>query len=349
MALFQYFRSKLYPLWQNAQQYTGRQMPKSAKNLAPLPVKLIFNPTSGTVEESPRQLLTIVSEMQAWNLLPEVFMVQPGCDLHSTLHDALHRGLRLFVVCGGDGTLDAVAGELIGRRATLGHIPTGTRNNVAASLSIPSDLRSAVALLRTGRRVKVDVGVVAGEESRRFFLENCSIGLLSALFPAADGLQHGNLARIGEFLSTLVSASPSEMHLLLDRTHKIDVKGHGVLINNMPFIGPRYQLGPAGAYNDGEFEVLVFADISKLALFTDAIQMAAQELEAARIQRYHARRLEIITRPSMPVLVDDAPLNAERVKVTLKKRALTMIAGDSSVQPEPVTADPALSQPVVAP
>ena len=71
----------------------------------------------------------------------------------------------MFVVCGGDGTILAVAEALIGTRATLGIIPTGTQNDVALSLGIPADVPAAIALLRTGRRIKVDVGLAASGKS----------------------------------------------------------------------------------------------------------------------------------------------------------------------------------------
>src|SRR6266704_1649255 len=89
-------------------------------------LKLIFNPLAGSVASSPVQLLAIVTALQAANYLPEVFLVQPDCDLSAVVKDALRRGLRLFVVCGGDGTIDSVAGALAGTRGTLGIVPAGT-------------------------------------------------------------------------------------------------------------------------------------------------------------------------------------------------------------------------------
>jgi len=307
-------------------------MTLDAKDLTPLPAKLIFNPGSGAVAASPVQLMSIMTEMQKWNILPEVFIVQQGCDLKGAIADARRRHIKLFVVSGGDGTLDSVAGELIGTHAVLGHIPTGTRNNVAASVGIPSDLAEAVALLRTGKRVKVDVGVVKAGAVKHFFLENCSIGLLSALFPAADDVQHGNLSKIGEFLSTLVSATHSEMRLALDGKRKLNVQGHGVLINNMPFIGPRYQVGPSGSYSDGVLEMLVFADVSKLALFTDAIQLGPQALDEARIQRFQMKRLKLETNPPMPVMADDFQMEPGAIEISIKHQVLTMIVGEPPVQ-----------------
>ena len=108
--------------------------------------------------------------MQAANYQPEVFLVQPGCDLNAVVKKSLRRGHRLFVACGGDGTIDSVAGALAGTRGTLGIVPAGTRNNVAFSLGIPDDPAAAVGLLRTGRRLKIDVGLAACGEEQRVFL-----------------------------------------------------------------------------------------------------------------------------------------------------------------------------------
>ena len=123
--------------------------------------KLIFNPGSGAAGESPVQLMDVISAMQAWKLVPEAYLVEPGCDLPAVVQSALKDGIRMFVVCGGDGTIDVMAGALAGTNATLGIIPTGTQNNVALSLGIPTDIPSAIAILRTGRRIKVDMGRIA--------------------------------------------------------------------------------------------------------------------------------------------------------------------------------------------
>ena len=74
--------------------------------------KLIFNPGSGEAGESPVQLMDVISAMQAWKLVPEAYLVEPGVDLPAVVQNALEEGIRMFVVCGGDGTIDVVAGAL---------------------------------------------------------------------------------------------------------------------------------------------------------------------------------------------------------------------------------------------
>ncbi len=295
--------------------------------------KLIFNPISGSPDASSAQLMEIIGEMQSWNLVPEAYLVEPTSYLPAVVRNALQQGIRLFVVCGGDGTVDVVAGALAGTSATLGIIPTGTRNNVALSLNIPADIPAAVATLRTGRRIKVDVGLVSCCKMRRPFVEACSVGLFSDIFPAADDIQHGNLARIGDLLAALVTSPPTEMHLVLDGKTKVDTVCHVALISNMPYVGPNYQVSAAASADDGLLDVLVFADLSKLELLGYAVQVAGRqiagdELEDPRIQHYQAHRVDIDTDPAMSVMTDGATLGEGPVRISIQRHALAVMAGE---------------------
>ena len=288
--------------------------------------KLIFNPGAGTTGESPVQLMDVIREMQAYKLVPEAFLVEPGCDLPGVIRDALTDGIRLFVVCGGDGTISGAARTLAGTGATLGIIPIGTQNNTALSLGIPSDIPAAIAILRNGRRIKVDVGMASVGNVSTPFLEVCSVGLISTLFPSADDIQHGNLARVGDFLSSLVGSPPAEIHLLLDNKQEIHNLGHIVLVSNMPFIGLHYQVGRPDTHKDGLLDVLFFADLSKMDLLGYVLQGVGEgKPEDHRIQHFHVRRVDIDTTPAMPVMADGSPLGEGRVRIEVRRGALAMM------------------------
>ena len=294
----------------------------------PWPVKLIFNPSSGKAGDSPAQLMNVITHMQLWNLVPEVHLVEQDSNLLPVVEDALERKIRRFVVCGGDGTVESVAVGLAGTRATLGIIPMGTQNNVALSLGIPNDIPTAVALLRTGQRLKVDVGLAVFGETERFFLEVCSVGLLAALFPTIDDIQHGNLSRIGDFLSTLVSSPPAQMDLVLDKRKKIHIHGHVMLAANMPYVGPRHQISPGGTCTDGLLDVLIFADLSKMELVSHAaVQLSGGGAEDPRIQHYQARSVTVETDPPMPIVADGSLLGEGPLHIKLRRRALAVMTG----------------------
>jgi diacylglycerol kinase (ATP) len=302
-----------------------------ATNKHRIQVKLIFNPSSGSAGESPVEFIDVISEMQAWKLVPEAYLVGPDSDLTAVVQNALEDGIRMFVVCGGDGTIDIMAGALAGTNTILGIIPTGTQNNVALSLGIPpDDIPAAIAILRTGQRIKVDIGLAEFGESKRSFLEVCSVGLLSALFPSADDIQHGNLTRVGDFLATLVASSPAEMHLVLDGKREINTMCHAVLVSNMPYIGPHFQVGTPASMNDGLLDVLLFADLSKMDLLGYAVQVARAGggLEDERIQHYHVRRVDIDTNPAMPLMADGLALGEGSLHISVQRHALEVMVSE---------------------
>jgi diacylglycerol kinase (ATP) len=293
----------------------------------PQRAKLIFNPLSGSMAGSPDRLQVIVAAMQSANLLPEVYLVDPEHDIRLAVKDALRRGHRLFVACGGDGTIDTVAGALAGTRGTLGIVPAGTRNNVAFSLGIPDDPLAAVGLVHTGRRMKIDVGLAACGTEQRVFLEACSVGLLSALFPATDEIQHGNLAKLGDLLGTLIASPVAEIRLQLDGQQVLHTQGHVVVAANMLFVGPRFRVDANSSLEDGLLDLVIYAELSKLDLLGSAIQAATGGPEDERIRRYKVGRVVVETNPPMPVVVDGFPLGeGGPLRLSVWRRALHVIA-----------------------
>jgi len=302
-------------------------MSKKQVNHRPLRAKLIFNEISGRLDESPTQLADILNEMQNWNILSEVYMVHPDSQVESVVRSAIKGGTNLIVVAGGDGTIDSVVGAMIGSSATLGIIPTGTRNNLALNLGVPSTIAGAVALLRKGRRLKVDVGKVQHGRSSRWFLEDATLGLLSDIYPFADSIQHGDLTQIGNLLSTVVSSTPSHLRIILEGCKKISINAYMVLIANMPYIGPRFQISPDVSWNDNRLDVFVFSDMSKLDLISYAMQSTSGAIEDTRVKHYRVKRLKIHSDPPMPVLADGMLLDPGPVTAQVHPRAIAIMGG----------------------
>jgi diacylglycerol kinase family enzyme len=244
----------------------------------------------------------------------------------------------MFVVCGGDGTISVVARSLTGTHATLGIIPIGTQNNTALSLGIPSDVPAAIAILRTGRRIKVDVGMATCGKIKTPFLEVCSVGLVSTLFPSADDIQHGNLAQVGNFLATLAGSPPAEIHMVMDKKQEIHNLGHVLLVTNMPYIGFHYQVGSLASFEDGLLDVLFFADLSKLELLGYVLQGVGEgKPEDSRILHFHVRKVDIDTQPAMPVMADGNALGEGLVQIEVKRHALAVMVNQLApvTDPEP--------------
>lgn len=292
-------------------------------------VKLIFNPSSGKSRESPVQLMDVIKEMQRFMLVPEPFLIEPGCNLDKVVEESAAKGIRMIVACGGDGTISSVARSIINTSAgvTMGIIPTGTRNNVALSIGIPTDIAEAIALLRTGRPLKIDFGFCTCNEVKTPFIEVCSVGLFSKLFSAGDDIQHGKIMRVGDFIETFLTTPPSDIRLLLDDKHEINQSGHVVMISNTPFVGVNNQVSPLNSYRDGYLDVHFLADQSKLGLIGHVLKESTiYKQEDPRIQHYRVRKVAIATQPAMPIMADSVTIGEGSVLIEVQKHALTVIS-----------------------
>ena len=306
----------------------------------PIRAKLIFNPGSGQIAESPQQLMHILSEMQSQRILPEVYIIQPDSQVDDIVKDSIKAGIKLIVVAGGDGTIDSVIGSMVGKDVSLGIIPTGTRNNLAFNLGITGDIAACVALLRHGHRLKIDVGRVHSGHSRHWFLEGVALGLISDLYPIADNFQHGDLAQLGNLFSTLVSAIPANLEINLDGQQHLTTTAHMLLVANMSYIGPHFQISPDVSFKDGRLDVFTFSDMSKLNMISYALLSRGGLVEDDSIQHYRAKTIKIVSDPPMPVLADGTLLGQGLLSIHIHPRALKVMAGTALTgQPAPKVAD----------
>ena len=89
-------------------------------------------------------------------------------------------GTDIVVVSGGDGTLNEVVTGLINSKKVLpvGYIPTGSTNDFAATMGIPTTPKEAAQAIIDGEGFSVDVGNFNG---KRYFSYIASFGLFTAV------------------------------------------------------------------------------------------------------------------------------------------------------------------------
>jgi diacylglycerol kinase family enzyme len=132
----------------------------------------ILNCASGSCSgpELREQLSRIFAEI---GTSARILLAPSGAQVSELARCAVQENSQIIVAGGGDGTLNAVATEILGTSIPLGVLPIGTWNHFAKDLRIPQDLEGAARNLLTGRAVPVDVGEVNG----RIFLNNSSLGI----------------------------------------------------------------------------------------------------------------------------------------------------------------------------
>ena len=112
--------------------------------------------------------------------------------LHLLVHDLDHtqpqgtiwrdQGYDLVIAAGGDGTVGAVATQLVGSDLPMAILPLGTANDVARSFYLPMDVTQACGMLAGAVPLDIDVGQVIP-------------GLVE---PGAYSVEHGEPLLVGD-------------------------------------------------------------------------------------------------------------------------------------------------------
>jgi diacylglycerol kinase family enzyme len=117
-----------------------------------------------------RQLAEIFT---ARGLRADIQLARSGGEIVELARRAIKAASSVIVAAGGDGTINAVASELVGSKKILGVLPLGTLNHLAKDLGMPLDLESAVDVIAHQSLAQIDIGEVNG----RYFLNNSGLGL----------------------------------------------------------------------------------------------------------------------------------------------------------------------------
>jgi diacylglycerol kinase family enzyme len=79
----------------------------------------------------------------------------------------------MIIVGGGDGSLSSTVDELIEKECVFALLPLGTANSFARTLGIPLDLDGAIDVIATGKRRRIDLGIINGD----YFANAASMGV----------------------------------------------------------------------------------------------------------------------------------------------------------------------------
>lgn len=134
----------------------------------------VYNPISGDHSIS-QKLDTVLKKFQDNDILVQPFRLNfkdPGA-----LLELLHgNAFDQVFVSGGDGSLNYVVNLLLSNQIDLpvGIFPSGTSNDFARCLNLPSDISECIDVILGGKTIDVDAGLINEEQ---YFLSTCAGGL----------------------------------------------------------------------------------------------------------------------------------------------------------------------------
>jgi YegS/Rv2252/BmrU family lipid kinase len=225
-------------------------------------------------------------------------------DLIPTVKEAVRSGAPMVIVGGGDGSLSSAVDELVERDCVFAMLPLGTANSFARTLGIPLDLDGAIRTIATGRRRRVDLGVIDGD----FYANGAAIGL-SPLIGAT--VPHGlkkYLGRVGYLLWAIIQVfrfRRFELIVELENGERHEMEALEVRIANGPYHGG-VEVVDNARVDSGEIVVQAIPGRAKHRLIGNWLAVLARSRTWKRqtVVDFHARRLRLITDPPLPISID---------------------------------------------
>lgn len=233
-------------------------------------VHLFLNPTAGRGRAGKRAA-RIHELLQEGGVPAQTHLSRDVGDLEECVRHCVNDGARRIIVAGGDGSIHEATNGIMRADgvASLGVIPTGTGNDFAKACGIALHWeRATLSLARrivAGRHLRrVDIGKV----NDRYFANGAGIGFDARVTRIARSIH----LPIGDFVYLLaifrgLAGGIATPHMRITTDREI-WDGPITLANiaNGPWVGGMFHIAPMATNNDGTFDLIVAAPVSRSRL-----------------------------------------------------------------------------------
>ncbi|TRW24275.1 diacylglycerol kinase family lipid kinase [Flavobacterium zepuense] len=249
---------------------------------------------------------------------------------HSTVltQGALQNNPDCIVACGGDGTINEVASCLVGTKVTLGIVPVGSGNGLAANLGIPLNIDAALKLLQAGKQQQIDVGHVSGH----YFFSNMGLGIDALIIKNYEEAKRRTLSAYVK--ASIKSALSYKLpHAIISVQDKVlTVNPFILFISNSNQMGYGMSLTPNASLLDGKLDVLIVPKINFLKKLYFGLLVFIKETERFKQSTTYLAENVIIELPYN--IFTDVQIDGEYhflktnvVTVSVLPKSLTVIIG----------------------
>lgn len=245
----------------------------------------------------------------------------------------------LLLVVGGDGTVNEAVNGLglasFPAGVTLGLLPTGTGNDLAATLGIPEDHEGAVETLREMRVHTLDAARVnSAGIGERYFVNVATGGLGARISDVTDKDTKSRWGKLAYFRASIEAAREfdvQEFSLTLDGDER-RVRAVNVAVANCRYSGGGWLAAPEADPEDGLLDIVVIEDVGVGEVLDLAPAALARSDYLGKEGVFHTRAKEIRvdSQPGeLQFTVDGEVIGDEPARFSALPERLKVIVGTS--------------------
>ncbi|MEX0984222.1 MAG: diacylglycerol kinase family protein [Actinomycetota bacterium] len=229
------------------------------------PIVVVANPTAGRGKAG-RLIGKVDRLLHAAGVAHEIQLAESGPDLQERARRAAAGGASIVAALGGDGTASLAANGLLGTGAALAVLPSGTADDFASSIGVPT-MDAAVRALAQGVTASIDVIKVTAGAEVRHFVNIAGCGFDSEVNEAANAMRldlGGTGTYIVALVKTLSRFTPATFRIELDG-EVVEGPHMLVVIGNAISYGGGMKVTPDASVVDGIADVCLLRTLSKPA------------------------------------------------------------------------------------
>jgi len=225
--------------------------------------------------------------------------------------EATQAGFNPVIAAGGDSTYNEVVNGLMkaagenASQTSLGILPMGTANDLAANLGIPDDLNAAAQIIAAGNHRLMDVCQV----NNRFFVNNSAIGMETAITVIQMNMKrvHGIFRYI---LAALIGIARNPQWYMELEWDDGSYQGPVTLVSvgNNPRTGGVFYTVPHADPSDGKISFIYGSAPTRRQIIQLLPRMfkpgEGNIAESSAIHEIHTTTLRVHTEPGTPVHSD---------------------------------------------
>lgn len=262
-------------------------------------IVFIINPIAGRrrrpLEQIIRTCLGDSCEIRTWAEIGQI----------DRIIDEIGDDVDVVAAVGGDGTVHEIGKRLVGKRAALAIIPTGSGNGLARHLGVPLDPVTAIERIDHCRIETIDVGRIDDD----VFLGVCGVGfdaVVAHRFAAAG--TRGLDTYVREGLLSYTSYQLEHYSIALDG-ETIETDAFLVAIANSGQYGNDARIAPFASLQDGLLDIAIVRSGSILKAPLLIYQLFTGKLrESSDVIIRQARHIRVDRSAEGPGHVDGEPV-----------------------------------------
>jgi len=290
----------------------------------------LINPIAGTREKT-AATNTIIHKTKARGIPFEILATNAKGDYSELKRKLAKEKITDIIVIGGDGTISAVAGDLLDVDVNFGIIPFGSGNGLALAAKIPVNTNKALDIVFDGKASRVDGFFI----NKSFSCMLCGIG-----FDAQVAHDFAKASRRG--LQTYIKISA--INFFKAKPFSFSIQSKEVTINTEAFLvcvansnqfGNNFTIAPQASLKDGLLDIVIVKKMNKFMLpFSvlsqvtgiNALQNLNDYVDKRNILYFQTNALVITNTDEAPLHIDGDPKSTSaRFDIRVKPNAFKLL------------------------